>query len=300
MAHDMPGSRVLTLTVLAMFAFAANSLLCRVALKTTEIDAASFTSIRLVSGAFALWLIVSLRAGSTPGAGRDWFRGVGNWSSGFALFAYASAFSYAYVSLSVATGALLLFGAVQATMLGYGWWKGERLRALQTFGLFCALAGLTILLLPGLEAPPVASALLMCGAGIAWGVYSLRAKGGADPTSVTAGNFVRAVPFTLALSVLTVPWVVLDPAGVILALVSGALASGVGYAIWYTALPGLRASSAATVQLSVPLIAAAGGTLLLGEPVTLRLVLAAVAILGGIALVISGKEGARQDASASR
>lgn len=277
----MPSVRTLLLTAVAMLAFAANSLLCRLALKDTGIDAASFTALRLVSGALALWLIVSLRS-----AGKEALRGCGSWGSAFALFAYAAAFSWAYVDLTAATGALLLFGAVQATMFSWGLWRGERLHARQWAGFIIALAGLAGLLLPGVQAPPWQGALLMMVAGGAWGVYSLRAKGAGDPTAVTAGNFVRAMPFALALGAVFYPWARLDAVGALYALLSGVLASGVGYAIWYAALPGLRASSAATVQLSVPLLAAAGGVLLLGEALTLRLVLAGTAILGGIALVL--------------
>jgi drug/metabolite transporter (DMT)-like permease len=280
----MHAAHVALLTLLAMLAFAGNSLLCRLALQDGAIDAASFTTIRLVSGALALWLIVAVRQRDRTRLG-----GVGNWGSALALFAYAACFSYAYLSLTAATGALLLFGAVQATMLTYGWWRGERLTKPQLAGLVLALAGLVGLLLPGLAAPPLFGALLMLAAGFAWGVYSLRAKGGGDPTAVTAGNFLRTVPFALSLITIGIPWAVFDTAGAIYAVLSGVLASGVGYAIWYAALPGMRPSSAATVQLSVPLLAAAGGVLLLGESITLRLVLAGVAILGGIALVIRAR-----------
>ena len=268
---------VALLTVLAMLAFAGNSLLCRVALVRTGIDAASFTSIRLLSGAIVLWLIVSVR--------RQTIATAGSWPSAFALFAYAACFSFAYVSLTAATGALLLFGAVQTTMIGFGLWKGERLQRRQVAGLVLAVGGLLGLLLPGLSAPPLAAAALMLGAGVAWGVYSLRGKGAADPTCTTAGNFVRAVPFAAALSVVMLGRLSLDGAGILLAVASGALASGVGYAIWYTALRGLNATSAATVQLSVPVIAAFGGIAFLGEAMTLRLLLTSMAILGGIALI---------------
>ena len=279
----MTTARAIALTALAMLAFAANSLLCRLALKHTAIDAASFTSIRLLSGAVMLWLLVRMRRGSYAGAG--------NWGSAFALFAYAAGFSFAYVSLPAASGALLLFGAVQATMIGHGLWTGERLQRLQRIGLALALAGLVGLLLPGLSAPPLTGSLLMVGAGIAWGIYSLRGKGAGDPTRVTAGNFLRAVPITAALSLLVLNRPSLDTQGVYYALASGALASGIGYAIWYTALPALKATHAATVQLSVPVIAALGGIVFLGESLSLRLVLASVAILGGIALVILEKQG---------
>lgn len=276
-----------------MIAFAGNSLLCRVALKDTGIDAASFTTIRLVSGAVTLWLIVRM-----SGEGRA---GGGNWPSAFALFAYAAGFSFAYVSLPAATGALLLFGAVQATMIGYGIRAGERLRKMQSVGLVLALGGLVGLLLPGLSAPPLAASLLMLGAGVAWGIYSLRGKGGGDSTRVTAGNFLRAAPIAAALSLLLHEGASVDSAGLGYALASGALASGVGYAIWYAALPALKSTHAATVQLSVPVIAALGGIAFLGEPLTLRMALASVAILGGIALVILEKQkspGAQQAAQA--
>ena len=270
--------RVVALTLLTMIAFAGNSLLCRVALKHTGIDAASFTTIRLVSGAVVLWLVARLLRADRSGRG--------NWRSAFALFAYAAGFSFAYLSLPAATGALVLFGAVQATMIGYGIWTGERLRGLQLAGFVLALGGLIGLLLPGLSAPPLSGSLLMLAAGIAWGVYSLRGRGAGDPTRVTAGNFLRAVPFAVVLSVLTHDGAAVDTAGVAYAVASGALASGIGYAIWYSVLPALRATSASIVQLSVPPIAAVGGIVFLGEPLTLRLVLTSAAILGGIALVI--------------
>lgn len=274
----MSSSRTLLLTALAMLAFAANSLLCRLALRDTGIDAASFTSVRLISGAITLWLIVRMRNGSALRAG--------NWISAAALFVYAAAFSFAYLSLSAATGALLLFGAVQATMIGVGLWRGERLVRRQTLGLVLALGGLLGLQLPGLSAPPPFGAALMLSAGAAWGVYSLRGRGVADAAAATAGNFLRAAPLALLLSALQVSSQHLDAHGLAYALVSGALTSGVGYVVWYSALPGLKATQAATVQLSVPVITALGGIALLGESLSWRLVLAAVAILGGIALVL--------------
>ncbi len=275
--------RIIILTTLAMIAFAGNSLLCRAALKHTAIDAASFTSIRLISGALILWLVVNISRKTQTGRG--------NWLSALALFAYAAGFSFAYVSLPAATGALLLFGAVQATMIGHGIRVGERLHGLQLVGLVLALAGLVGLLLPGLfSAPPVTGSVLMLGAGVAWGIYSLRGKKiGGDPTRVTAGNFLRAVPVAAALSLLMMDRTSLDSAGVGYAVASGALASGIGYSIWYTALPVLKAAKAATVQLSVPVIAALGGIVFLGEPLTMRLIFSSVAILGGIALVILEK-----------
>lgn len=265
-----------------MIAFAGNSLLCRLALRQTEIDAASFTFIRIVSGAVVLWLIVRAR-----GAGMH--KDAGSCTSALALFGYAAAFSFAYISLSAGTGALLLFGAVQATMILWGLRKGERLRGWQILGLIMALAGLVALVFPGLSAPPLAGSLLMLGAGFAWGVYSLRGRAAGDPINATAGNFLRAVPFATMLSLAFFPWAHLDRAGLVFAILSGAIASGLGYVIWYAALPGLPAAMAASVQLSVPIIAAAGGILFLGETLTARLVLAAVAVLGGIVLVVLGK-----------
>lgn len=277
----MSRTQLFLLTSLAMVAFAGNSLLCRLALRHTVIDPASFTAIRIVSGAVILSLLVRARGLSGPSAG--------NWPSAAALFAYAVAFSFSYVTLPAATGALLLFGAVQATMIGYGLWTGERPGRLQTLGLFAAGGGLVALLLPGLTAPPLVGALLMVAAGIAWGVYSLRGKGGGDATRVTAGNFLRAAAFAVCLGLGMLPWASWDGPGILYAVSSGALASGLGYAVWYTALRGLAATTAATVQLSVPVIAAAGGVLFLDEALTLRLVACSIAILGGIALVTTNK-----------
>ena len=276
-------TRTFGLTLLAMVAFAANSVLCRIALRHTAIDPASFTAVRLMSGAIMLWIVTRVCGGPS--------RGAGNWPSAFALFAYAAAFSFAYASLPAATGALLLFIAVQVTMISHGLWSGERLRAWQVVGLMLAFAGLVGLLLPGLSAPPIRGAALMLGAGIAWGIYSLRGKGKGDPTLVTAGNFLRTIPIALVLGA----WgfmgmsasMSIDATGVAYAIASGAMASGIGYSIWYSALPRLKSTTAATVQLSVPVIAAVGGIVFLAEPVTLRLALASIAVLGGIGLVIA-------------
>lgn len=274
----MAYARVLILTVLALVAFAGNSLLCRAALSRTHIDAASFTTVRLLAGALVLWMLVLLRGGAAVGRG--------SWLSALALFAYAAGFSFSYLHLSAAVGALILFGAVQSTMIGYGLWRGERLRPRQLAGLALASAGLVGLLLPGLSAPPLLNALLMLAAGIAWGIYSLRGRGAGAPLKVTAGNFMRAAPLALLLSALLSGAASFDPAGLWYAVLSGALASGVGYAIWYSALPYLKSTTAATVQLSVPVIAALGGVFFLDEPLTLRLLAASTAILGGIALVV--------------
>ncbi|PYL75273.1 MAG: EamA family transporter [Verrucomicrobia bacterium] len=280
----MKPARIFILTLLAMIAFAGNSLLCRAALKQTSIDAASFTFVRIFSGAAALWLIMKMR-------GNAW-KDAGNWSSALALFAYAAAFSFAYNSLAAGTGALLLFGAVQATMILWGFRKGERLHTIQIVGLVVAVTGLVVLLLPGLSAPPLSGSILMLGAGAAWGIYSLRGKVEKNPVSSTAGNFLRAVPLAAIVSIMLFPSARLDRAGIGYAVISGAIASGLGYVIWYTALSGLKAASAATVQLSVPVLAATGGILLLGEPITFRYLIASIAVLGGIALVIIEKNSA--------
>ncbi len=292
----MTRSQTWLFTLLAMIAFAGNSLLCRAALKQTSIDPASFTSIRILAGALTLALLLRLRGR----VGEAQFAPVsvateGNWMSAAALFVYAAFFSYAYSSLTAATGALLLFGAVQFTMIGAGIFGGERLTLTQAAGLLCAFAGVTGLLLPGLAAPPLLGSGLMLSAGFAWGLYSLRGKRGGtgDATAVTAGNFLRAGAITIVLSVgaaLFAPQTIsVDIGGAVYAVASGAIASGVGYAIWYTALRGLAATTAASVQLSVPVIAAVGGIIFLGETATTRLVIASVAILGGIAFVIVGQ-----------
>ena len=270
------------LTLLAMLAFASNSLLCRVALTETSIDAASFTSLRLASGALILLVILRLRGvGATKG---------GSWPMAAMLSGYAVFFSFAYRDLTAATGALLLFGGVQFTMMGYGLWAGERLRGAKLLGVVVAVAGLIGLLLPGLAAPPPHAALLMLAAGAAWGVYSLLGRGAGDPIAATGGNFLRAVPFAALLALAATGHESVDRMGVLYAVLSVAVTSGLGYVLWYAALPGLRATSAATIQLSVPAIAAIGGAVLLAEPITTRLLLASVAILGGIALTIYRKK----------
>jgi drug/metabolite transporter (DMT)-like permease len=285
-----------------MIAFASNSLLCRAALKQADIDAATFTFIRIFSGAVALWLLVKVRrmiiVDETGTSRVDSFSSssiitrhsslqYGNWISGLTLFIYAAAFSFAYTSLSAGTGALLLFGAVQGTMILWGLHKGERLNMVQIVGFIVAVAGLVVLVFPGLSAPPLAGSILMLGAGVTWGIYSLRGKGERNPATATTGNFVRAVPFATALSIIFAPWTHVHPTGITYAIISGVVTSGLGYVIWYSALSGLKAVSAATVQLSVPVLAATGGILLLGEPITLRYMLASVAVLGGIALVVA-------------
>jgi drug/metabolite transporter (DMT)-like permease len=263
-----------------MVAFAANSVLCRAALGQSLIDASSFTVIRVLSGAATLWLIWTLSRSQRGNLSVDW-------GSALMLFLYAVTFSFAYITLETGTGALLLFGLVQLTMISVGLWQGERPNALAWAGLVVAIAGLVYLISPGLSAPSPHGAGLMGIAGIAWGIYSLRGKGAHEPMTATTGNFVGAVPMALIVGLFFLQDLNLNATGVMLATVSGALTSGVGYVIWYTALPGLTPTKAASVQLSVPAIAGLGGVLLLSEPLTIRLVVATVAILGGIAIVLS-------------
>ncbi len=341
----MSSARTFLLTTLAMLAFAGNSLFCRIALKQTHIDAASFTTIRLTSGTIMLWLVARVRHRDQKGSGNHGFTKLmsdknsepqsprhlhrtaigavqvrpqrkskilaflavklgepgnvsanivkpssGDWTSAGALFIYAAGFSFAYTSLPAATGALLRFGAVQVTMLGYGIWSGERLRIGQLAGLLIAFGGFAALFLPGLSAPPLAGSLLMLSAGSAWGIYSLRGRGVDNPLKATLENFMRASLLAAMLSAAMIRSAALNTQGVWYAILSGAIASGIGYAIWYLVLPGLMATQAALVQLSVPVIASLGGILFLDEPVSLRLVIASAAILGGIAIVILEKQ----------
>lgn len=274
-------ARTLLLIALAMLAFAGNSLLCRVALRDTAIDPASFTALRLLAGAIVLWLLLRLRRGpSLPS---------GSWSGAFALFLYAAAFSWAYVQLDAGAGALLLFAAVQLSMIAWGILKGERLSPLQTLGSALALAGLVGLLLPDSSAPALAAALLMIVSGVAWGAYSLLGRGTSDPLAATAGNFIRAVPMAAVLCLLTLHKLEWDQDGVLFALLSGGLTSGVGYALWYAVLPRLAATQAASIQLSVPLLTVLAGSLMLDEALTSRLLVTGLAILGGIVLVLRGR-----------
>lgn len=278
----MPAPRILLLTLLAMLGFAGNSLLCRMALKSGALDAATFTSVRLLAGALVLWLLVAVRG-----------RPQGDWPSALALFVYAAAFSFAYVQLDTASGALLLFGAVQIGMLMAAWRRGERLGRLQIVGLLVVVGGLLVLLLPGASSPDPFAAMLMMGSGLAWALYSLRGKTAPDPLAATAGNFLRAMPLALLLSVMLLEDLCWNAVGLFYALLSGAFASGICYAIWYSAVRGLNAVQAGTVQLSVPILAALGGSLLLEEPFTLRLALVSVAVLGGVALVLRAKSASR-------
>ena len=279
----MPALRTLALTAAAMLAFAANSILCRLALAHGSIDPASFGSLRLVSGALTLALMLRLLPGGVATAART------DWLAAAMLFVYVACFSFAYLTLSAGSGALILFGAVQITMLVAGWRTGESFGTWGWLGFALAVGGLVGLVAPGVSAPAPIGAALMAAAGIAWGIYSLRGRGVANPLAATAGNFLRAAPLALLLSLMLASQAHAGTQGALLAVASGALTSGLGYVIWYAALPGLGALRAATVQLSVPLLAALGGALLLAEAPSLRLMLSGVAILGGIGLVLLGK-----------
>ncbi len=270
-------------TAFALTAFAANSLLCRLALGKTLIDAASFTTIRMVSGALLLLLLAgAFKRSRAPGQR-------GNWTSAVMLFVYAAAFSFAYISLNVGAGALILFASVQATMIIYAIFKGERPHLLRCLGLFAALAGLTYLVFPGLQAPSPSGAVLMAAAGVAWGVYSLRGRGSRAPVAVTADNFLRSTPFVLFISLVFFRNMYMTIEGAFYACLSGGLTSAVGYVVWYAALKDLAATPAALLQLLVPVLAALGGVVFLSEQPTVRLVLSSVMIIGGVALALRSR-----------
>jgi drug/metabolite transporter (DMT)-like permease len=275
--------RTVMFTSVTLMAFAANSVLARAALAQAAIDPITFTAIRLVSGAVPLLIISSLTGHTT---GRRW-RSSGSWVSTVWLLIYALPFSLAYTSLTTATGALVLFGAVQVTMLGAALWSGERPTALQYLGFALAISGFLYLILPGLSSPPLVGAAGMSLAGVAWAVYSLHGRRTTDPLAQTTGNFLRAAPIAVIAGLVALPFAHVEWRGVVPAVASGALASAVGYVLWYSALRGLTATAAGVVQLLVPVLAAAGGVILLGESVSPRLLISAVLVLGGIALVIT-------------
>jgi drug/metabolite transporter (DMT)-like permease len=281
-----------TLTGMALMAFAGNSILCRLALGAAAIDPASYTAVRLISGALTLGLIARCLGNrrSRPGSS-------GSWGGGALLFLYAIAFAYAYRSLSAGTGALILFAAVQFTMIASAFRSGEKPAPLEWRGWFVAMAGLIYLVFPGLAAPSFGGSMLMAAAGIAWGAYSLRGRGAGDPVQTTADNFWRALPLVLVMALVQLPLLTASPVGVIWAALSGTLTSGLGYLIWYAALPRLTATRAATLQLSVPVIAAFGGVAFLSEEFTARSLIAAVAILGGIGFSMSARTASKNSAS---
>lgn len=272
-----------------MIAFAANSILCRMALGAESIDAASFTTIRASSGALVLCAIILLRHGS-PAPDRA------SWLTAAMLFAYMIFFSFAYTTLTAGTGALILFGMVQLTMFVAGLRRGERFSLAAWGGLALAVCGLVYLVAPGLTAPDPLGAALMALSGMAWGFYSLLGRSMGDALKTAARSFTGAVPMTLAVSLLFLFQADASTQGVVLAVLSGAITSALGYVIWFAALPGLSATGAATVQLVVPAIAAIGGIALLSEPLTLRLLLASVLTLGGVAIVLTQQDKRRANA----
>ncbi|MEO8574632.1 MAG: DMT family transporter [Pyrinomonadaceae bacterium] len=277
--------KIIGYTAFALIAFAFNSILCRMALRTGEADAAGFTIIRLASGALAL-IVISYFFSK---AGKSGLRR-GNWFSAFFLFAYAICFSFAYIGLTAATGALILFSSVQFTMIAVTLFRGDRPNGLEWLGLLTALCGLLYLVLPGLSSPPLFASVLMAAAGMAWGFYTLRGKGSTDPLGDTTGNFIRAVPMIVVGAIPFFSTINLSTRGIVLAMLSGALASGVGYTVWYSVLKHHTSTRAAVLQLAVPMIAAFGGVLLLSEVMTTRLLIAATLILSGIGLTIVGRK----------
>ena len=276
-------ARPIIYTSVAMLAFAGNSIICRLALRDGAIDPASFTSVRLLAGAAALLLIFAVTRRNTT------FRAHGSWLSAFALFVYAATFSFAYLSLSAGAGALILFAFVQGTMIAMGLWSGDRPSGMEWLGWTLAIAGVTWLVLPGVEAPPAGGALLMALSGIAWGIYSIRGRTESDALGATTTNFLMSVVFVIALVAMTFADADISARGVLLAVTSGALTSGIGYVIWYAALDYLDTMQAAMVQLTVPAIAAAGGVALLAEPVSMRLLVSSALILGGISISVVRK-----------
>jgi drug/metabolite transporter (DMT)-like permease len=279
--------RIIVITLLSLLAFAANSLITRFALEKTTIDEASFVMLRIVSGALFLWLFIAMKKDRKS-------LQAGTWFAAFALFLYAVTFTYGYGLIAAGTGALLLFGSVQVTMTIAGYREGERLNAIQLTGFVLALTGLVILMLPGISAPSFSGALLMCISGIAWSIYTLQGRGATNPAAATAGNFIKATPMALllwcAVYLSTADTINLPIDGVFYALISGIATSGIGYIIWYSVLPELKATQAAILQLSVPLLVTLAGAILLNESITLRIIIASFAILAGTVLVLMFKK----------
>jgi len=273
------------LTSTALIAFAANSVLCRLALGEGLIDAAGFSVLRLLSGALVLLFILRVNPNKSPQKGVS----KGSWSASLMLFVYAVTFSYAYISLDTATGALILFGAVQMTIIVLSILSGHRLTLSEVVGVLMAFGGFVYLMLPSITTPSIVGFLLMSIAGIAWGIYTLKGRGSDSPLGDTAYNFFRSVPLVLVLVIITLKDMRLSPEGALLAILSGGIASGVGYAIWYMALRGLSAMVAAVVQLLVPVIAALGGVIFVSEIISIDLIVSGVLILGGIGVVVLGK-----------
>jgi len=271
------------LTVLALIAFAANSVLCRLALGNESIDASSFTGIRLLAGAITLLILLSLQGGNKAATSK------GSWTASFTLFLYAIMFSYAYLSLDTGTGALILFGSVQITMIILSLMSGTRLHLIEWSGVLLAFTGFVYLIFPNITTPSINGFIMMTVSGISWGIYTLKGRNSKNPLMDTTYNFVRSIPFVVILAALTMHNASYSSEGIILALVSGAITSGVGYTIWYIALGGLSSTQAAVIQLSVPVIAAIGGVIFVSEVITIRLIISATVVLSGILMVVLGK-----------
>ena len=275
--------KTIVLTSLALIAFAANSVLCRLALGNEAIDAASFTIIRLLSGTTVLLLIVATTRNSAADATK------GSWGASFMLFLYAATFSYAYISLDTGTGALIMFGSVQITMILLSLISGARLHLTEWAGVAMAFTGFVYLILPGVTTPSTTGFALMTVSGIAWGIYTLKGRGSKNPLLDTAYNFLRTTPLVIILAIIAMNTLNYSTGGIVLALLSGGITSGIGYTIWYIALRGLTSTQAAVLQLSVPLIAALGGVIFVSEVITFRLMISATLVLGGILLVVLGR-----------
>ena len=275
--------KTIVLTSLALIAFAANSVLCRLALGNEAIDAASFTIMRLLSGTIVLLLIVATTRNSAADATK------GSWGASFMLFLYAATFSYAYVSLDTGTGALILFGSVQITMILLSLISGTRLHLTEWAGVAITFTGFVYLILPGVTTPSTTGFALMTVSGIAWGVYTLKGRRSKNPLLDTAYNFLRTTPLVIILAIIAMNTLNYSTGGIVLALLSGGITSGIGYTIWYIALGGLTSTQAAVLQLSVPLIAALGGVIFVSEAITFRLMISATLVLGGILIVVLGR-----------
>jgi drug/metabolite transporter (DMT)-like permease len=279
------------LTCLALIAFAANSVLCRLALGNGAIDASSFTAIRLLSGAIALFIILSMKRSNKESskANNKEASSKGSWAAGFILFLYAITFSYAYLSVDTGTGALILFGSVQITMIMLSLISGTRLHVIEWSGVIIAFTGFIYLVLPNITTPSINGFILMTVSGISWGMYTLKGRNSENPLMDTTYNFLRTIPFVALLAVFTQQNINYSSEGIVLAVVSGAITSGLGYTIWYIALAGLSSTQAAVIQLSVPVIAALGGVLFVSEVITIRLIISSTVVLSGILMVVLGK-----------
>ena len=276
--------KLFLITSCALIAFAANSVLCRIALGDEVIDATSFTSIRLASGALTLMIILGLSKHKMTNSNK------GSWRASFFLFVYAAGFSYAYLSLDTGTGALILFGAVQITIMLVSFMTGERFNKVEWLGLLIAFSGFVYLITPNLTTPSFIGFISMMIAGIAWGAYTICGKQSSSPLFDTAFNFLRSLPLVILLIAITYPSIEINANGILLAVLSGSIASGIGYTLWYTSLPYISSIHAASLQLLVPVLAAFGGIVLANELIEIRLITSSVLVLGGIALVIFGKK----------